>query len=84
MNNSSDIYILRHRYQCRSCLDVIESNGSLVKCGCGALGIDAQPGPADNPMKVIGSLDNCASLCVYKNLKTSEIYEGDPINNLDQ
>jgi hypothetical protein len=84
MDNFTDIYILRHRYQCRSCLDIVESNGSLVRCGCGALGIDAKPGSANNPRKVVGRLDNCASLCVYKNLKTGEIYEDEPANDLER
>lgn len=67
------IELLRCRYQCLVCGDIIESDGNFVKCSCGAIGLDAQPGDPDLPRRMVGKLDNFKSLCEWHRIDTGEV-----------
>ena len=70
--NTRPVELLRCRYQCEVCGDIIESNGSLVKCTCGAIGVDCTPGDPDLPRRMVGRLENFKSLCEWR-LETGEV-----------
>lgn len=63
----AQVKLVKLSYECRLCGDVIVSNGSLVRCHCGAIGVDGRPGSTDSPRRMLGMKENFISRCVWKN-----------------
>lgn len=58
--------LVRCAYKCLVCGDVIESDGQLVYCSCGALGLDGKAGPAYVPYRIIGKEHLRQSYCIWR------------------
>ncbi len=62
--------LIKLRYECRGCSDVIESTGTLACCRCGAICIDALldggPGSSILRWRQLGAAENFLSRCVWE------------------
>ncbi|WP_425402002.1 DUF7695 domain-containing protein [Hahella ganghwensis] len=73
---SKIIELVRCRLRCRLCNDVIESHGWMVKCSCGAVGIDGKPGNPNQPRRLVGQTGQFVSMCEWRHV-TGYIIRGE-------
>ncbi len=75
--NPKVVELVRCRYQCRLCGDIIESNGYLVECRCSAIAVDAMPGDPDLPRRMRGKKEDFISRCEWRTESGDLIREGE-------
>lgn len=63
---ANKITLVACKFLCKNCGALIESNSILVKCDCGAIGVDANPKESIY-YRIIGERKNLSSRCVWKN-----------------